>query len=272
MFPQPRPGILFGDVTDPDSVSRAVSGSDVVINAASHVGRDPDLARQVNHEGTVAVIRAFQASQARRLIQLSTTAVYGSGPHRGLLASQAAYGPESAVSRSRAAADQAVLAAGGIIIRPSLVHGAGDRWFIPGVVRMFRTLGTTIDDGRAALSLIDVADLGRLVASLAVNALPLAGAFHAADPAPVTLSSLLGTIGRRVAALDVAGSSSLDDAVRALEPAGFRPHQVRMLGMDHHYDAHGLWRLARLQPAGFHLSPEAALWYRTEIATGPSAG
>lgn len=267
VFPVLGPRIVLGDVTDRDSLSRAVSGADVVINAASYVGSDQNLARQVNQEGALAVIRACENGRVRRLIQISTAAVYGAGPHRGLRPSDALYNPESAVSRSRTAADRAVLAAGGIVVRPNLIHGAGDRWFIPGVVRMFRALGTTIEDGVARLSLVDVADLGRLVSSLAVTAVPVAGAFHAADPAPITLTRLLGTISTHVASLDVAGSSSLDEAVRILEPAGFRPHQIYMLGMDHHYEAQDLWRLARLRPTGFHLTPEAAAWYRTETTT-----
>ena len=258
--------VLIGDVTDQESVSRAVSSADVVINAASYIGSEQHLARKVNQEGTLSVIQACQESPVRRLIQISTTAVYGSGPHRGMPPSEATYRPESVTSRSRAAADQAVLAAGGIVVRPNLIHGIGDRWFIPGTVQMLRTLGTTIENGRAMLSLIDVEDLGRLVASLAVTALTVAGAFHAAGPSPVTLASLLRTIRHHVTPLGIAGSSSLDEAVRALEPAGFHPHQIRMLGMDHHYEAQDLWTLAGLQPSGFHLTPETAAWYRTETA------
>ncbi|WP_426979986.1 NAD-dependent epimerase/dehydratase family protein (plasmid) [Pseudarthrobacter sp. O4] len=260
------PGFHLGDVTDKESVSRAVSRADVVINASSYVGSEQSLARQVNQEGTMSVIRACEDSHVRRLIQISTTAVYGSGPHRALLPWEAPYRPDSAASRSRAAADRAVLSAGGIVIRPNLIHGIGDRWFIPGAVDMFRALGTDIENGRARLSMIDVVDLGRLVASLAVTAFPVAGAFHATDPVPVTLARLLGTISRHVRPLDLAGSSSLEEAVRTLEPAGFRPHQVHMLGMDHHYEAQDLWNLSGLQPSGFHLTPETAAWYRAEMS------
>ena len=256
---------LPGDLTDPESVSRAVGGADVVINAASYVGSDPILARQVNQEGTMSLIRACDDSHVRRLVQISTTAVYGSGPHRAIRPWEAEYRPESVASRSRAAADQAVLDVGGVVVRPNLVHGTGDRWFIPGVVRMFRTLGATIENGSAMLSMIDVVDLGRLVASLADTASSVAGAFHAADPDPVTLEVLLASISRDLTPLGIAGSSSLDQAVRTLESAGFRPHQVRMLGMDHHYEARDLWDLAGLQPRGFHLTPESAAWYRSKM-------
>ena len=260
------PLTLLGDLTDQDSVRRAVSGAEVVINAAPYVGSDQKRAEEVNRGGTMAIIRACEASAVRRLIQISTTAVYGSGPHRGIRPSEAQYGPESAASRSRAAADQAVLAAGGIVVRPSLVHGVGDRWFIPGTVRMFNALGSTIENGAAKFSMIDVEVLGRLVAALALTASPTAGAFHAADPTPVTLNRLLRTINRHVREIDIAGSSSLDEAVHALKPAGFRPHQIHMLGMDHYYEAQALWSLAALKPKGFRLAPETAAWYRAQTA------
>lgn len=267
MVPAALPRILVGDLTDQESISRAVSGADVVINAASYVGSDQNLARQVNQDGVLSVIRACEDGHIGRLIQISTTAVYGSGPHRAMRASEPQYRPESAASRSRAAADQAVLAAGGIVVRPNLIHGIGDRWFIPATVRMFRTLGTNIDNGGAMLSMIDVVDLGKLAASLAVTALPVAGAFHAAGPDPVSLTHLLETISRHVATLPIAGSSSLEEAVRHLEFDAFRPHQIHMLGMDHHYEAQDLWNIARLQPPQFHFTPETAAWYRAEVSS-----
>jgi 2-alkyl-3-oxoalkanoate reductase len=266
LFSRPLPKILFGDVTDPAAVGEAVRHATVVINAASYVGSDPRTAERVNQEGALAVIRACERSHVRRLIQVSTTAIYGSGPHRALHPWEARYRPESVASRSRAAADQAVLSAGGIVVRPNLVHGTGDRWFIPGTVRMFRTLGTTLEHGRALLSTIDVTDLGTLIAALALTPGPVTGAFHAADPAPLTLARLLGTITQHISPLNIGGNSSLDDAVRILEPAGFRPHQVHMLGMDHYYESWDLWNLAGLQPTGFQITPETMEWYRGRTA------
>jgi nucleoside-diphosphate-sugar epimerase len=256
--------IHFGDVRDEESVFRAVGGADVVINASSYVGREEHVAMEVNLAGTESILRACEESDVRRLIQISTTAVYGSGPHRALLTSEAQYRPESAASRTRASADRAVLAAGGVVVRPNLIYGIGDRWFIPGAVGMFRALATNIEHGRAMHSMIDVADLGKLAASLAAAAFPVAGAFHAVDPTPVSLSVLLETISRQICPLALSGSSSLEQAHRALVPAGFRPHQINLVGMDHHYDAQELWNIAGLQPSGFRLTPETIAWYKAQ--------
>lgn len=263
LFSESMPTVLLGDVTDPASVRDAARHADVVINASSYVGNDPFMAHRVNHQGTLSIIRACKSSNVRRLIHVSTTAVYGSGPHRSIKTGEAQYRPASAVSRSRAIADHAVLSSGGIVVRPSLIYGAGDRWFIPGTARMFKTLGTTIEGGRAMLSTIHVVDLGLLVAALAVTSSPAAGAFHAAYQTPVTLANLLAAINQHIIPLGLEGSSSIVEAVHTLEPAGFSPHQIRMLGQDHHYESEELWGLAGIQSTGFRLTPEAQAWYRS---------
>jgi nucleoside-diphosphate-sugar epimerase len=254
--------VVTGDLTDPSSLAAATNGIDVVINAASYVGSDPEQAMRVNLNGTLATLRGCEQSSVSRFIQLSTTAVYGSGPHQGVLPWEVIYQPESVASQSRAMGEQAVLAAGGIVIRPNLTYGRGDRWFVPGAVRMFKTLGATIDRGQALISTIDVEDLGILTAALAITPTPISGAFHAANPLPTRLGDLLAYISEHLTELRLQKSASLDEAVRNLKPAGFRPHQINMLGMDHHYLSLELWAIAGHAPQTFHMSPEAISWYR----------
>lgn len=260
--------VVPGDLMVPSSLSSAIDGIDVVINAASYVGGDREQAMRVNLDGTLAVLRACEGSTVSRIIQLSTTAVYGSGPHKGVHPWEVACHPESVASQSRAMAEHVVLAAGGIIVRPNLVYGWGDRWFIPGTVRMIKALGATIDHGRALISIIDVEDLGILAAALATTPKPVSGAFHAAHPIPISLRRLLANISDHIAGLETEQSASLEDAVSKLEAAGFRPHQVHMLGADHHYLSSELWTIAGHAPRAFRMSPEAISWYRK--TAGPS--
>ncbi|WP_278612326.1 NAD-dependent epimerase/dehydratase family protein [Paenarthrobacter ureafaciens] len=254
--------VVPGDLMTPSSLSSAINGIDVVINAASYVGGDREQAMRVNLDGTLAILRACESSPVSRIIQLSTTAVYGSGPHKGVHPWEVASNPESVASRSRAMAEHAVLAAGGIIVRPNLIYGWGDRWFIPGTVRMIKALGATIDHGRALISIIDVEDLGILAAALATTPRQVSGAFHAAQPIPISLRRLLANISDHIADLETKQSTSLEDAVSKLEVSGFRPHQVHMLGADHHYLSSELWTLAGHAPETFRISPEAISWYR----------
>jgi nucleoside-diphosphate-sugar epimerase len=258
---------VFGDLTEPATLDHAVRPMDIVINAASYIGNDPKLARKVNYGGTLSLIRACKGARVGRFLQLSTTAIYGTGPHRASQPWELPYRPESITSKSRAAADQAVLGAGGITIRPNLVYGAGDRWVVPGVIRMFRTLGSHIDDGQALLSLIDVEDLGELVAALALTTRPINGAFHAACPVPTSLANLLAEVERHFGPLGLNGSTSLTDATNQLALEGFRPHQVSMLGSDHHYHSHALWATVSQQPKPVQLGGKAADWYRRMMSS-----
>lgn len=253
---------VTGDLTDPSSLSTAVDGIDVVINAASYVGSDPEQAMRVNLNGTLAILRACEKSTVSRFIQLSTSAVYGSGPHQGVYPWEVAYHPESVASQSRAMGDQAVLAAGGIVIRPNLTYGKGDRWFIPGAIRMFKTLGAIIDRGQALISVIDVEDLGILTAALATTPTPISGVFHAAHPKPISVADLLASTSAHLEKLSTQHSVSLEEAIGKLEPAGFSPHQVNMLGTDHHYLSSELWTIAGHTPPTFHISPTAISWYQ----------
>ncbi|MGC7151730.1 epimerase [Paenarthrobacter ureafaciens] len=261
--------VTHGDITDPSALQAAMAEADVVINAASYVGPDAELAKRVNLEGTHNVLRACRDSATvSRIIQLSTTSVYGSGPHQGQQPWELQVNPESAASITRAAGEQAVLADGGTVIRPNLVHGVGDRWFIPGVIKMFGNLKARIDNSTAKVSLIDVADLGALVAALARASTPVSGAFHAANPKPIVVGELLDHLSREIQQLELSRGRSLSDALPVLEEAGFRPHQVRLLAQDHYYDSIQLWEIAGLSPKPFQLSPEAAAWYRHHLTRG----
>ncbi len=71
---------VVGDVTDPEAVSRAVRGREVVIHAAGHLDQSQRLASlqyAVNVEGTRNVVAACRASGVRRLVHLSSVAAVG---------------------------------------------------------------------------------------------------------------------------------------------------------------------------------------------------
>ena len=79
-----EPGFEFvrGDVRDVDVVHRSLVGVDAVVHLAAIVGdpacaRDPELARAVNLEASVAVLEAAARSGAQRFIFASTCSNYG---------------------------------------------------------------------------------------------------------------------------------------------------------------------------------------------------
>src|SRR6185312_7257335 len=70
---------LRGDIRDRDSVARLVAGADVVVHAAAALPIQASRAsiRSVNVGGTENVLRAADDADVRRVVFISSTAVYG---------------------------------------------------------------------------------------------------------------------------------------------------------------------------------------------------
>ncbi|WP_081736857.1 NAD-dependent epimerase/dehydratase family protein [Arthrobacter sp. MA-N2] len=236
--------IAAADISVPGSLIPFLANMDVVVHAASYVGSDRGLAREVNERGTGNLIEQCQQAGVRRVIYVSTCSVYGTGPHRGLRESEADYHPASVTSASRAVAERMILGYGGEVVRPNLVFGAGDRWFVPGLLRIIKVAGGWPGDGSALLSIISAEALGRLVSGLALAPRQSGQAFHAAYPEPVPVSTLLQSVAE---AFGMESPRLLGDderASEALRTAGFSRHQLALVTKDHWYSSQGLWRTA----------------------------
>lgn len=235
---QDIPGVrsVQADLTDPVSLGAALTGADVVIHAASYTGSDPAHCTAVNVAGTENLLAAAR-NGIRRVIYVSTIGVYGAGPHSGIGECDATPAPVSALSASRLTAEHRVLESGGCVVRPGFVHGPGDRWFVPGFIRILETLGAWVDEGRSRISVVAVTDLGRLLATLAAQVPAYSGdVFHACHPDPVTVRELgraLADSGR----LRLPDSSlTFDDAVTAGTRHGLTERHLDLIGRDHWYD------------------------------------
>ncbi|MBT8160325.1 NAD(P)-dependent oxidoreductase [Arthrobacter sp. GN70] len=257
--------IAAADISVPGSLAPFLAGASAVVHSASYVGSDPDVAREVNEAGTRNVIEQCREAGVQRVIYVSTCSVYGSGPHRGLAEADAGYHPESNTSASRAAAEQAVLAYGGEVVRPNLVLGAGDRWVVPGLVKIMKVAGGWPGDGSALLSLIGVEALGELIAGLALAPRHAGQAFHAAYPEPVTVGSLVRGVAQAfgVESLRFLGDDSM--ALAALRGAGFSSHRVNLVTTDHWYSSDRLWEVAGCPPEAY---PEALLSASYSVSRG----
>ncbi|WP_181151976.1 MULTISPECIES: NAD(P)-dependent oxidoreductase [unclassified Arthrobacter] len=255
---------VHGDITIEGTLQKALAGVDVVINAASYTGKSPDLADSINRRGPLNLISACRRL-GLPLIHMGTTAVYGSGPHRNLPADTAELHPESVVSQARAIADDAVLQAGGVVIRPHMVFGQGDRWFVPTLTKVFQQISGSIDGPDCHLSLIDAEQLGQLVALLATDAQPRQGAFHAAHPSAIRLSQILQWIDQRITPLDLNLKVSREDAVSKMAELGLSGHQIRLISEDHWYDAESIWAATNTKPKPLNLSDSTADWYKSHL-------
>ncbi|GGQ76148.1 NAD-dependent epimerase/dehydratase family protein [Couchioplanes azureus] len=266
-----------GDLADPATLRGACDDVSTVLHLAAQVGGDAGRCVAVNERGTEALLHRAAAAGVGRLVYLSTTGVYGSGVHRGAGEDDLPMAPVSATSRSRAAAEVAVRESGGIVLRPHLVYGPGDTWFVPTVLGLFDRVPAWIDGGAARASLVRVEDLGAVGAALALGAGAGAGGgvFHVNHPEPVSVRTLVTSIcarlGRPAPRDDLPARRHRELTRRALP--GLTDHQFELLAEDHYYESSRIWRWTGVPAgAGFaaHVA-EAADWYGRATAPAPAA-
>ncbi|CAM5235689.1 NAD-dependent epimerase/dehydratase domain-containing protein OS=Streptomyces fumanus OX=67302 GN=GCM10018772_57610 PE=4 SV=1 [Streptomyces fumanus] len=268
------PGVEWvrADLTDPGSLSGIAGGCSVLLHLAARIAGSEEECAAVNVAGTAALVAEARAAGVRRLVQLSTAAVYGAGPHRGIPVGGVAAEPVSPASRTRLAGERFALDAGGTVLRPGLVLGAGDRWVVPALAELLARVPGRWDGGRALLSVVDVTDLARLVVAAGLRPRPLPGVWHAGHPVPVRLGDLLD----RLAGLGVLPTGGRERPELPLEhclerlrstPGRVSERQFRLLAEDHWYDSRQVWDAAGCAPGPGPLErlAEAAGWYREHL-------
>lgn len=259
---------IRGDLTRPETLRGACDGVATTLHLAANVGIDEDECGAVNTDGTYALLTEAGRSGARRVVYVSTTSVYGDGVHQGASETLLAPSPCSAASRSRLAAERAVRAVGGIVLRPHLTYGPGDKWFIPTLLRVLAGVPAWVDGGEALMSVVSVDDLAKVPAALAtVPWGPRPGAvFHVSNPRPVSVRALIktvcGQLGLPVPEHDLPAAEHRALTRRALPE--LTDHQYSLLAKDHWYESARIWRHAGVSPTG--RLKAAVRWYGTQAA------
>ncbi|GAB2810821.1 NAD-dependent epimerase/dehydratase family protein [Streptomyces daliensis] len=256
------------DLARPESLTGVCAGTDVLVHLASHIGSDEEECHRVNVLGTAALMAEARASGVRRVVHLSTTAVYGPGPHSGPDVDEVPRRPVSPASRTRLEGEAHALRAGALVLRAGLVTGAGDRWVVPALARLLRDVPGYWDAGRGLISLIAVEDLGRLVAAAALGA-SATGVQHAVHPEPVRTRDLLDTLadGKVLPAppRDLTWEESLVRLKESGSPVSER--QFSLLARDHWYRGDAVWQRCGTAPGPGPLArlAHAAEWYRSHL-------
>ncbi|MBQ0984610.1 NAD-dependent epimerase/dehydratase family protein [Streptomyces sp. F63] len=75
---------VCADLADAASLDGAARAMDVVIHLACRVDGDAEECERTNVGGTRSLVEEARRAGVPRLVHLSTTAVYGPGPHRGV--------------------------------------------------------------------------------------------------------------------------------------------------------------------------------------------
>ncbi|MFI7344263.1 NAD-dependent epimerase/dehydratase family protein [Streptomyces sp. NPDC050085] len=265
------------DLSEPASLSGAAEGVGTLIHLASVVSGPESECAAVNVRGTTALMAEARRVGVPRVVHLSTAAVYGPGPHDGPAAHEITPAPVSAASRTRLAGEGPALAAGGIVLRPGLILGAGDRWVVPALADLLDEVPARWDSGRGRLSMVDADDLARLVTALATGARQVdTGVHHASHPHPVRNGDLMA----RLADLGVLPAAAEDWTWEAClaqlrqSPGRVSERQFALLAQDHWYRGSEIWRLADCPPGPGPLArlAAAAPWYRNHLAGRGSSG
>ncbi|MFF8482441.1 NAD-dependent epimerase/dehydratase family protein [Streptomyces antibioticus] len=277
----PPPGTVEwvrGDLTDPTSVRGLCEDAAAVVHLASYIGADEERCEAVNVRGTRALMAEAERAGAARVVHLSTAAVYGAGPHRGIAVDEIAPEPVSAVSRTRLAGEAYARRAGAVVLRPGMVLGAGDRWVVPGLRELVDRVPAEWDGGRAEQTVVDAGDLGRLIAAIAVGpSVVPPGTYHAGHPEPVRIGALLAELAA-VGVLPPRPDADwpLTDCLERLRttPGRVSERQFALAAQDHWYLTDDLWKLAGTSPGPGPLSRLAgvAAWYRGWLREAGGAG
>ncbi|MFE9555895.1 NAD-dependent epimerase/dehydratase family protein [Streptomyces sp. NPDC006692] len=257
---------VSADLAEPGSLHGLCEGVDILLHCASRIGGDAQDCEAVNARGTAALMAEAGRAGVSRVVYLSTASVYGRGTFRRARPEDLGRAPVSVTSRTRAAAEDAVLAAGGTVLRPHLVYGAGDRWVAPTLARLLRTLPGTVEGWPALVSAIAVDDLARAVVAsgLAPAERLTASVYHANHPLPVPWHALLKAVAATAGVPWPTADLSYPQACAVLAERGRSAHDLDMMVTDHWFDSEPLWAdLGCDAGPGFEERfPEHTSWYR----------
>jgi nucleoside-diphosphate-sugar epimerase len=158
---------VLADLTDPESVSGAADGCEVVVHAGAQLGKPASMERhvEVNVEGTRRILKEAVDSGARRFVHISSVAAYGAPFDENTLPLDEEtplddpIPEEDHYSLTKRMAEEVVRKVDRriewCILRPDMVMGERDRLFTPRVFRWTsRPVLTTLGMGANDLPLV----------------------------------------------------------------------------------------------------------------------
>lgn len=188
------PGVelIPGEMTEPHSVTNALSGCDLVFHVAAATNGSQALQRHTNVEGTRCVVKAAAATGVARFVHVSTVAVYGYA-RAGIIRESDPMTPgNEPYSTTKAEAErvvQEIAVAHGMpysIIRPAMIYGPRSGMWTEKVFRLAALRPTPfIGDGSGSAYPIYVDDVVDLMCVLGTHPAAVGEAFNCApDPSP----------------------------------------------------------------------------------------
>jgi nucleoside-diphosphate-sugar epimerase len=196
--------ICYGDVTEFDTLPRALRGTDVVVHLAAVRGDRPismNEYRAVNVTGTANLLKSCRVEGVRRFIYCSTVGVMGwiENPPADETCKLRPIGPYH-VTKARAEelvreyTGQGVVE--GTIVRPGITYGVGDTDGM--IFKLTQLLARKrfiwIGNGTNRVHLVATENLTEGFRTIIDNEGSIGGTFIVADSAPITMECLVHTI------------------------------------------------------------------------------
>jgi nucleoside-diphosphate-sugar epimerase len=177
-----------GSITDPDLVTRACAGVDIVIHTAAIVKADGDLDefRRVNVGGSVNLAQAAQAAGVKIFVQISSVLVYGFQYPNGITEVGPFYAGDNPYCLTKLESEQQVLALnapdfGVIVIRPGDVYGPRSiPWVVQPLKLMRQRKFFLLNNGRGVINHVYVDNLVEAI-FLAIEKQAYGEAFNITD-------------------------------------------------------------------------------------------
>jgi len=186
------------DITDADAATRGLSDCPLVVHTAALVsegGRMSDFIR-VNVRGTRNVLEAARRADARRVVHISSVAVWGYEFPNELDAGASPRPCGAPYIDTKGASDQMALRAGAVVVRPGDVYGPGSvPWAIRPLQALRRGLLFVPRDGGGWMTPVYVQDLVDCLV-LALRHPDAKGAFTAWDGHAVRASEFFAFYAR----------------------------------------------------------------------------
>lgn len=220
------------DVTNPADVAAALRGADAAVNLVGVLHEGPGRSFEAMHlEAATTIAQQARAAGVTRLVQISAIGADADSP--------------SGYGRTKAEAEAAVRAVypDAVILRPSIVFGAGDRF-----LNKFASMATLapalplIGGGKTKFQPVYVGDVAEAIARAVVRPDAAGKTYELAGPATYSFEDILKLVlretGRKrgLLPLPFVAAETLGGLMQPLAIVGLEPpltvDQVKMLKVD----------------------------------------
>lgn len=252
---------VVGDLTDPDSMSGAAEGCEVVIHAAAQLGAPASMEQhvEVNVEGTRRILKEALRAGARRFVHVSSVAVYGAPTATDELPLGEDVPLDHPIpdsdhySLTKRVAEEVVRKAERriewCILRPDMVMGERDRLFTPRVLRWAsRPVLACLGSGGSDLPLVYAGNVAHAVWLAATREKARWRTYNVTDDGTLTQKTLLRmAAGRgpdapvlplpaRLVGLAARISKAVHRILPRSQPLGLTPNRIRLFTEGDPYD------------------------------------